>query len=224
MPLPLREPFFLKGRTSVVQRAVIMSLVLGGLACSGGWCVTGIATIVTLGLLGASYYDQEVICGAWCVLYVGLIYAPLNFWNRRSVAWTLFAVPIHFSAMHVFMTMAAEALWRPIAGGLPYPEGLYRPEAEIGRVIFGTTLFLGLLNVRPTWAYGVSYCVSGLAAVLPALSAAVCLGLAGAHFRDLQPETIGSLQLATFVSTWMAALAVPWGIPFWWSRQVPESP
>lgn len=37
--LPLAEPFFLAGRTSILQRAVIMSVVLGRLALLAAWIV-----------------------------------------------------------------------------------------------------------------------------------------------------------------------------------------
>lgn len=204
MPQPLREPFFLWGRTSVVQRAVIMSVVLGGLTGAAGWLV-GLSVWLMLHLDRVTHFDQ-IFCVSWAIAVTALVYAPLNYWNRRSVLWTLATLPA------TYITVFLAHLLFDKSG----PENA-AIKATISFV--GVALVTGLLQLRSRKLHRVAYATSVLGAAVPIL---LVFGLG----RAVLMQTLGLsenlavvIQLAMMVGGWLCSLAIPWGIPFWWPQE-----
>jgi hypothetical protein len=208
MPLPLREPFFLRGRTSVLQRAVIMSLVLVGLAAAGGW-------VVAAAVLWSQTSHSSLLFPllAWGFAATTCIDAPLNYWNRRSWLWTLSTLPtatVLFFAWSCWIGFARSTL--DLCEQLAAPWGF-----------LGVQLLHGLLQLRQNGVYWLAYLLSLSGVILPSLIINRIYSLAHANVAGLSYEELRPIIFAAVYVSWFAALAIPWGIPFWWPPQ-PESP
>ena len=201
MPLPLREPFFLKGRTSVVQRAVSMSLVLGGLSGLAGWAIAA-ATLIALEMLSSTML-AHFLCAVWTVAALAIVYGPLNYWNRRPLFWTFAAAPLSYGAMFAFQELADV---NNSAANLAWMSFVFAAFSAVS----------GLPLVRPRCTHALAYVASVTAAIVPTLIAHLI------HHGEW-PASLGItdgfaflLSFALWFSSWLAALAIPWGIPFWW--------
>jgi hypothetical protein len=206
MPQTLREPFFLRGRRSVLQRAVILSLVLGTLSAAAGWIAVGIPLLLRE-VAGA----DPVLVGipvAWGVATSALVFGPLNFWNARSWFWTLAAAPSGFAIMFLFMLWSAD---RPSDLSIEARAMLGFPV-----VLLTSGLLLIRRGRRHRWAYLVSVASSGLpVVVMPLHSFLDQIDIAG--FR--LPIESDLVFLAALFGSLSAALSIPWGIPFWWPQE-----
>jgi hypothetical protein len=86
MATSFREPFFLRGRKSVLLRAILISLVLAGLSSAAAWIIMG-------AYCAALRYPTAMrqVFGSWIGLplalsmtsFAILIVGPLNHWRRR---------------------------------------------------------------------------------------------------------------------------------------------
>lgn len=89
MPVPLREPFFLRGRRSVLQRAILMSLSLATI----GWTAGLGASLFASAILAHRHVDPFQKCAEATVAYnvsavVALAFCagiPYFFWAGSSV-------------------------------------------------------------------------------------------------------------------------------------------
>ena len=197
MPLPLREPFFLQGRTSVVQRAVIMSLVLGGLAAVPGWIVA---------LVAAAYpHGGVVLAIVWGLTVPVLICGPLNYWNCRPVWVTVVSVPLTLFVLRAFI------VWM---------ESVASTIGDVAGMAIGIPLVqlaLGTLQVRLSRLHLVAWLISCLGAAPPVL----ILYAAGhnperTRMMGVSSEVWVLFLIAGLMTSWLCALSIPWGIPFWW--------
>jgi hypothetical protein len=201
-PLPLREPFFLRGRKSVLQRAVLISLALGGLTAAAAWIVAAVTVFFdSLGIRDSMIYS---IPPAWGLASALLIYAPLNYWNRRSWLWTLAAVPAGALFLLIFL------IWMN-GGASQFGEEL---SAAIG--FFGVLLASGLLQVRARPLHVVAYALSVAGAVLPSLVIITLDNPGRLTIPGFTPDMIRAVVFAILFGSWFGALSIPWGIPFWW--------
>lgn len=189
MPLRLREPFFLKGRTSVVQRAVIMSVVLGGLASAAAWLHV---LPFALGLITEDKFPWArfaVSAIGACVLCL-----PLNFWNGRSWAFGMLAIlvgavsPVLWESPYGF-GLAKNVLWSALSGSV-----LFRATRRHAIAYALSILLSALIPFADRAANSVNYVAIPSALAVPAAWAVM----------------LGSVAF-TF-----ATVTVPWGIPFWW--------
>ncbi len=206
MSLPLREPFFLRGRKSVLQRAVIMSLVLGGMAAFASWIVAGTAVAV----LGPS--DSSLaISVVWGLAAAIFIHAPIQFWNGTS--WrlrTIVAIPINAAALYLCVFTTS-----------------YESLRQLGRtfnVNFAIAVLLlinGAQLVRPLRLHIIAYVGSVLGGIVVA---AIALAINDPTQIQIPlpgvPDIVElALTLAAVYGSLFGALAIPWGLPFWWPPQ-----
>ena len=211
MSLPLREPFFLRGRTSVVQRAVIMSLVLGGLACSGGW----IMTLVALSLSPPANAALYSLGFSGPLVLVTLIYRPLLHWNRTPPQLPFLIV----GCLIALIVSLLNCL-------LPTPSHSARTIGALSVSIHLTVVVVlsGLYLRRNTRLHAAAFWLSLALTPLPIMLTYL---LQYPH-RFRVPWVDGGMQIAltgtAYLASWLCVMSVPWGIPFWWPPQVPESP
>lgn len=203
MTVPLREPLFLRGRTSVLQRAVIMSLVLAGLTAAAAWIVAVIA-VVSRPLVGSPVAMYFVVPAAWAVTSALLVYGPLHRWNQRPPSWTLAALPVGFVLMFFF------TYW--MRNG---PRHL-RPEIHLTLGFFGVLAGSGLLLVRSHRLHVLAYLVSICGAVLPALVILLIKSPTSITIPGFTQTMSQGVVYAILFGTWFGAPTIPWSIPFWW--------
>lgn len=205
MPLELREPFFLRGRKSVLQRAVIMSLVLGGLTAFIGWIVS--AAVVAMGP-GESPFLPSLI---WGITAAFLLYRPLHCWNGRSWRFTLLTIPVSTASLYGFIMFvdhyAQQYVDRTMA------------------MIIGLTGFLlvnGILLIRFSRWHIIAYVASLVGGTVPAAIVFAIRDVGQLGIPGLPDEAAIAIVLAAFLGSLFAALAIPWGLPFWWPPENDE--
>lgn len=214
MTAPLREPFFLRGRRSVLQRAVIMSCVLAGLTAVAGWLAA--ATIVvmdrTISALGqeTATFIAALAFGSIAAL---LLQAPLNFWNRHSWRWSLISIPSLTAIFYVFLK------W------FRYDSGL-SPELHLPLGFLFAIGAAGLLQLRPQRHHVLAYLFSVGGAAVPALCFLLISPPDRFRIPALPPAMTRTVVYAIMFGGWFAALTIPWGLPFWWppERESPPEP
>ncbi|HTN03576.1 MAG TPA: hypothetical protein VL132_16920 [Planctomycetaceae bacterium] len=208
----LREPFFLRGRTSVLQRAVLMSLVLGGLAAIASWIVAG----TTVAVLGPSE-SSLAISITWGLTAAIFIHAPIQHWNGRSW-WRLLivAVPISAAALYIALYITKD-----------------RPHSNLWRtfnLVLGFTALLiinGAPLVRRQRLHLVAYAVSALGGIVPALIVVSVDDPGQIPLPGIPEMAKVAIVLAAIFGGLLAALSIPWGLPFWWppaDRDEPANP
>ena len=203
MSFPRREPYFLQGRTSVIQRAVLMSMVLFGLTAIAGW-VVAMATFAS-----GRHFVMWVLPPAWGLATGLLVYGPLHYWNRRNALWTVAAVLMGIMLQNWFIHLMRDQEFRWLS--------------KTSREAMGFAMLLaggGLLQVRCTRLHAVAYLLSVGAAIFP-LAITTWIdnpgNLGRSNLGFSVPAAIAlPMAYAALFGTWMAALAVPWGLPFWW--------
>ncbi|WLD13310.1 hypothetical protein [Planctellipticum variicoloris] len=197
--LPLREPFFLRGRKSILQRAVIMSLVLGGLTAIVGWIVA--AAVVAMGP-GESPFLPSLIWGITAAL---LLYGPLHFWNGRSWRFTLLAIPVSTASLNGFIMFVDHYAQRHVD--------------RTTAMIIGLTGFLlvnGILLIRLSRWHIIAYVASLAGGAVPAAIVFSISDVGQLAIPGVPEEFIVAIVLAAFLGSLFGALAIPWGLPFWW--------
>lgn len=213
MTTSLREPFFLDGRTRLLNRAVVISCVLGALAAFTAWLL-GVSIFFLEGAVGSPQirYLVPIIFGTTVAL---VIHAPLNFWNRGSWIRIVAAIPVIAAVMSLCEWLHSDA-----SNSRPYVISL-----ELTLAIASG----GLLQLHRTRAHFAAYGTS----VILAVGAALLTVLLLARFQGNLPipGLTQSMQRAVLYvalfGSWMAALSIPWGIPFWWppeDRREPATP
>lgn len=154
MAVQLREPFFLHGRRSILQRAIMISSVLTGLAALAGWGIA--ATLVVSGQTNHSrsaigwYFAFPV---AWSVISVLFVHGPLNAWNGRSWIWTVLALAVGLLLMLQF------AVW------IDHPYRIGQSHRTLLPILV-VHIASGLLQVRLSRLHLVAYLFSILGAIL----------------------------------------------------------
>jgi hypothetical protein len=206
MALLLREPFFLRGRRSVLHRAVILSVVLGMLSAAVGWFVAVVP------LLAREIVDADPnlvgIPLAWSLATTVFVYAPLNCWNDRSWFWTLGALPLGFASMFLLILWSAD---RPSDLSL-------ETRAMLGFPVL--LLASGLLLIRRDSRHWLAYLVSIISSALPVLVMALHSYVSRLNLVVFSLPLREEFFLAAVFGSIAAALSIPWGLPFWWPAAV----
>lgn len=205
MPVPLREPFFLRGRHLPLQRAVVMSLVLGGLGVAAGW-------IVHFSVIGNGPGGFEIVMGVmWSLTSAVLVYGPLNYWNRRPFWMTVLTIPVSFSSIYLF-TRWLEPLTVPGQHG----------DWEFAVGFLSVLAVNGALLVRLTRPHLIAYAAFVLGGLIPIAMAIVVENPGEAlPFAGMPLRYRTSFVLAALFGNWYVALMALWGIPFW-SPPIPD--
>ncbi len=207
MTVPLREPFFLRGRKSVVQRAVIMSCVLGTLAAVAAWSM-GLAAMLAGDYSAPPLIEYMGRPIAWCLATSLFIYGPLNAWNGRSAWWTFASASAGFLLMFIgcfyfhFSENRLGEEFRTLTGN---------------RGTLSITTWSGLLQVRFHRLHLLAYLSTILAAAFP-LAIGLLLATPGIPRFIPRPPWVPheAVTAAAFFGSWFAALSIPWGLLFWW--------
>lgn len=234
--LPLREPFFLRGRKSVLQRAVRISLALIVLSIAAG-IVAGMASVLLLRFSHLSTSGQQasllgLFGGTAAAALATIVGTPYFFWQGRSARGI---------ALRVTWIIALAAGSLVFAGGLIW--GLIQPTQSPGGLPGDMLAFGNLLLWAPVkelfplallWLAWTTACrgrprnwllmtvVSGLSLPVWILAYNVATQATSA-LHGVVPMTGFPQQLAlgiTFRSSitaqFFALLTIPWGLPFWW--------
>lgn len=200
MPLELRDPCFLRGRKSVLQRAIIMSLALGGLTAAAAW----IAAIADVAIFPVS---APVAMFVICLAIALPLHGPLHVWNRRSWLWTVAAIPSCF-ALALLLNVWGR-LGRDILGT--------RSQELVGNLgILGVVAGSGLLQIRLRRLHLLAYVISLLAVLLPIAVLAILRDPSALAVPGFTNQMVRGLALAILYGSCFGALSLPWGIPFWW--------
>lgn len=209
MPVPLREPFFLRGRKSVPQRAVIMSCVLAALTAIAGW-------LLAFAIQATDHYGLAVqnlaVSAAWGVTSGLFLYGPINYWNRRSWLWTVGSIP---------PAIALLALWS--IWSQPGPSHV--PDTtRMTQGFFGVLAGSGFLLMRATRLHWFAFAISVAGGVIPAVAFVAVGHVNNSVIPGISYEAAGVIASAALFGGWFGALAIPWGLPFWWPPETEQPP
>lgn len=231
MTAPLREPFFLRGRRSILQRAGIISLALGGLAFVAG----------TMWLIGSGAALDEVRG-----LMPGTVYYAIMA-TSAGIALTSIAIPYSYWLGNTWTGTALRAIWiigivtAPCVGGEELQDqldaGTYWLEEALGLpqaipldfVLILSLLWLGWTTAfaRMSWSCGASAVTSVLSIPGAIVLMHLLTRLSEAQQKALPMGGIGEavevITLLSFGGQFLTLLIVPWGLPFWWPLK-PDSP
>jgi hypothetical protein len=202
MSIPLREPFFLRGRKSVVQRAAIMTVVLAALTAAAAWSAA-IAVFAFGPFIGRISLENIFVCSAAAIF----VHGPLHYWNARSWRWTLAVLPLGVGLLAVLDVWMLFAI------------NHFGAEHRMPLAILNVLVVLagsGLLQVRRSRPHLLAYGVSILAILLPATVLRILQNPSNIVIPGVHPELVFSVFLATVYGSCLGSLAIPWGIPFWW--------
>lgn len=210
-----RDPWFLKGRTSVLQRAVLTSVVLGGLGLLAGLA----EAIILLNLPPVPFPANVFFLGLTDSFSLALIVAVSYLrWSERlaeliatRVFHLMFWTAVLSSVTAVLLMRTAEVV---SYADLPW---ILSPFAH---VLQFTVIWLAwcVAMIRPSWNWlflSILSACSLLALPLTVYGIEVVMN----HGNPQLPPQFQPLFLvaceATFASQFLALLLVPWGIPFW---------
>lgn len=213
MAVQLREPFFLQGSTSVLERAIRMSLVLGAISGAAGWILTIVTSFYELADWNVSLF--VFIPAAWSICATVVICSAINFWNRRSPLWTLLAAPANYLSIYLLMTC-----WKngPASYGVFF---------QLWPGHLAVAAFSGLLLVRLSRSHALAYALSMIRSPLP-LVVHYLLPNPLQRFGWLipwRPWLMDHISIyAPYYMVWFAAIYVPWGVPFWWPPEADDTP
>lgn len=240
MALPLREPFFLRGRTLVIQRAVIVSVVLGSIAFVAGvvWAALAMALCNRLFAPTSDQHHFQLFAAAaiGCVMAVGV---PYSLWLRHSL--------VDAAGRVVWIgAVALVPVWGRlmVVNAMPwhYFGGFQLDPPVLEDVLFlRTPPFLGIelpmlfFILWAGWSTAfmrgsrIWFVSSGMSLLsVPAIIAADVMILALPQWNGLQTPITDfvfgaeSLRILAFGGQSFAIFFIPWGLPFWWPPK-PES-
>lgn len=239
MPLELREPFFLRGRKSVLQRAVRISLTLVVLSIAAG-IVAGMASVllVRFSPSNASGHQANLLGlfgGTAAAALATIVGIPYFFWLGCSVRGI---------ALRITWIIALAAGPLVFAGGLIW--GLIQPTQSPGGLPGDMLAFGNLLLWAPVkdlfphallWLAWTTACrgrprnwllmtvVSGLGLPVWILAYNVAIQATSA-LHGVFPMTGFPRQLAlgiafrsSITAQFFALLTISWGLPFWWPHE-----
>lgn len=223
MPPMLREPWFLRGRKSVLLRAVLMSFVLSALSMLAG---------LTFRLVLFASFDAELFRGLtfeagriiWGTLFGGIVMSaigiPCSVWYghsylRTTAAWLLVVVTCSqsfqfvasltgwmeragFETQYISMDYVALFLLLWFAWSIAY---LRRSRSFAGCALLSAVVLPVIVLVMP--ATGKAFSTTPWD-VLSSWSGGV-----------LPRLEFGESSAVKATGTLLAILFVPWGIPFW---------
>lgn len=241
MSIPLCEPFYLRGRKSLLQRAVLMSLVLGTVGYAAGACwAVAIHVLISSGLDSLSYaYHVPVYSGTAAVaLYVvGCWYGRLLAYSQRG---TLLASVWLLTVIVILPCLADPETLEVLAGRYPWNVEIELPRYQ--------PRSLNLIPVKHAESLELSYVISLAWAtafiqgsriwLAPAAISLVVSPLLAGWVQLTMADTFIA-QRAIFAGTpslfeigWIlsyggcqfAILLLPWGIPFWWPPDADKRP
>lgn len=207
MSSSFREPFFLRGHRSVLQRAVRMSLVLAGLSSCAAWAVLFFFLFEF-----RNVYLERLAFG---LPFAVLIHGPLNFWARRSWFWSAAVIPLGFWIATAPVVFAVFYIGR---GG----------SWEVGFEFSWLSHFLttcairagvqGVLLVKRDLAGIVAFALAVLSGALAGTAGYVIAAQGPITIPGVRSDIVPSVKAVCILSLWFAALTVPWGIRFWWPQ------
>lgn len=220
----LREPWFLEGRTSVWQRAVLMSLVLGvlGFVAGIGWLV---GVMVLINLIPAFDEAMLVVFGGTGCLALGIAVAiPCSRWLSHPPAGTALRVVglvvcgLLLASLVSSLMVLIESADSDILSHDEYSNRWLRIPIEFLLLFASIWLAWSVAFVRRSWTWPL---MAGLSAVSVLLLPLLILGMDASsnHLIGWLPlEVQQILAIASGVTVggqFFALLVVPWGIPFW---------
>ena len=204
MSLPLREPFFLVGQRNVLVRAVLMSVVLGGLSLIAGWGSILSMFVVSSAVPRDWSLSGQAVCSA--VAITVFLVAPLNFWNLRPTRFLLICFLV-VALTQLLMMWGAASLVDSDAQSVSY--------AIFGSIL--STLGFGAVLVRHSTLHVAAWFVSVV------LSAAIAIWTATVVKEILESgnapgfsEAILVIVVSGLTIIGFALMTIPWGLPFWW--------
>lgn len=219
-----REPWFLEGRRSVLLRAVLMSLVLGGLGFVAGigWLV---GVMVLINLIPAFDEAMLVVFGGTGCLALGIAVAiPYSRWLSHPPAGTALRVVglVVCGALLASLVSSLMVLIESADSKIMSPDEYSNRRLRIPieyLLLFGAIwLAWSVAFVRRSWTWPL---MAGLSAVSIFLLPVLILGMDASSnqligWLPLEVQQILAITSGVTVGgQFFALLVVPWGIPFW---------
>lgn len=224
----LREPWFLEGRTSVWQRAVLMSLVLGGLGL-----VAGLAWMISLDFLVANtgyavddwkYFGPALSSLIAAEVLVTLIGIPYLRWQGQSpwsiairctlMAWIVATPFLGDSTVQSVLNAGCERFIVRSFGRGWLLSTLWTVELTLLCLAMSVGFF------RTTWSFLPAAFISLYGVFMAYL---LCMGTKYVIFVPHGLPSIFEAQLkfwrraypVMIGGPYFALIVIPWGIPFW---------
>lgn len=219
-----REPWFLEGRRSVLQRAILTSVVLGGLGFLAGlvWLAETIVLSSIEELEGAAFVFAFGVTGSLALSLT--VAAPYQLWNGKSSGRTIACV-IFFVNVAAILSVATAGFSTLAKNSTPDVVS-HSDDATFWLRIAVTYLpqFVSIWLAwcaalyRRSWGWlimcGLSAC-SLVALPVSIYAYEVVMNQSKEQFPLQFREIFARTFWATLTSQFFALLMIPWGIPFW---------
>lgn len=228
----LREPWFLKGRTSVAQRAILTSVVLGGMGFVAGEAIhVSDSMVLRIWKSGPGQHSLLAVAdGLASIILVTVVFLPCAYWVGHSVAGTI------LRSLWITFVINSQLLGGQTFGELFYSEfygdtthwlieWLSGPARNLGVdvwVLVRPTLFWLALSSASflcswTWptAAGASFLSIPVSVLLihgiPVIDPLIRSLFSGSPLWSWAGNLFGWYYFGQY---WFV-LVTPWGIPFW---------
>ncbi len=236
MAIQLREPFFLRGRRSVLLRAIWMSLALGVIGGGAGLATVLFYLLLGLMLQGSDEIDMRLIVGSAAISLATVIGIPYFRWRGESV----FGIATRAGCILLIaagpMLFENAALWGLLDLANQQLDA-WKSDVEWGdmlilpvEVMFALTLLWlawSAAYFRRSWTWLLTVLVSGLSIPCWILSVTVALFSVGLAQNGLPGEVFMVLVIVYQLSIpgqFFVLLVTPWGVPFWWPPETEVPP
>lgn len=235
MAIPLREPFFLRGRKSVKLRAIRMSLALSVLA-GGAGVVAGTLYVVLVRMLHLAAQSSDVsriaMSGSTAAMALAVLVGIPCFWwlghSTRGIVRRATCIVVVAAGPLLLCGSPIRGLIRPASSP---PGGLPSDMLAFGGLLLWAPVkeILPLSLLWPAWTaacfrtsreWMLMAGLSGLSLPLWILSynfATHSMGTIHGWLPagDVSLFVLGIAFQSTTTAQFFALLVVPWGIPFW---------
>ncbi len=236
MAIPLREPFFLRGRRSVLLRAIWTSLALGMIGGSAGLAAELFYLLLGLMLQGSDEDVMRLVFSSAAISLATVAGIPYFVWRgssargiatRAGCIMLIAAGPMltENALLWGLLDLANQQLdaWK---SGVEWGEMLIVPV----EVMFGLTLLwlawsAACFHRSRSWL--LTFLASGLSIPFWILSAVASLYSPNLASRWLPDEVTMILAIVTQLSIpgqFFTLLMIPWGVPFWWPPEIKLPP
>ncbi len=227
MGIPLREPFFLRGRRSVLLRAIWMSLAIS--VIGGGAGLAAVLVYLLLGLtVGLEGGLLRLVGGSAAVSLATVVGIPYFRWRGDSVRGIAARAGCIMLIAAGPMLLENKLLWGLLAQAAQQLDA-WKSDMEWGERLIVSAEFMFVLIllwvawsaacVRSSRSWLLTILVSGLSIPLWILSLAVSMYSVG-FAQNALPSNVFSIMLSvlqlSLPGQFFALLVIPWGAPFWW--------
>lgn len=223
-----REPWFLEGRRSVLQRAILTSVVLAGLGFLAGlvWLA---AAVILVSIIPLPFQTTVFVFGFTGSVALALVVAVPYLHYRETLTELSVARVCNLIFFTAVLSGVSAILSPPMTESTSHAHDvpwLWIPFAHLMQFVL-IWLVWCVVMIRPSWSWlfmsGLSAC-SLLAVPCLIFVLETAMNRRSAPFPQFVQQTLITALSTTITSQFLVILVVPWGIPFWFPPERKPAP